>query len=106
MIATYYDRVIAKKQVQWTFVTITRMLPLLLCFKLEKFCSSERKIAEFDQNTSAYERERIRIDWIVQSHGIPALNDDEIELTVDPDSICKTLTKTVSEISITSVKST
>ena len=42
----------------------------------------------------------------MQSHGIPALNDDEIELTVDPDSICKTLTKTVSEISITSVKST
>ena len=58
------------------------MLPLLLCFKLEKFRSSERKIAELDQNTSALERERIRIDfwdWIVQSHGIPALNDDEIE---------------------------
>ena len=68
-----------------------------------------RKIAELDQNTSAKERERIRIDfwdWIVQSHGIPALNDDEIELTVDLYSISKTLTKTVSEISITSVKST
>ena len=63
---------------------MTRMLPLLLCFKLEKFCSTERKFAELDQNTSAEERERIRLDfwdWIVQSHGIPAQNDDEVELT-------------------------
>ena len=61
---------------------MTRMLPLLLCFKLEKFCSSEQKFAELDQNMSAEERERIRIDfwdWIVQSYWIPALNDDEIE---------------------------
>ena len=61
------------------------MLPLLLCFKLEKFCSSERKFAELDQNTSAEERERIRTDfwdWILQSHGIPALNEDEIESAV------------------------
>ena len=62
---------------------MTTMLPLLLCFKLENSCIFERKIAELDLNTSAEERERIRIDfwnWIVQSHGIPTLNDDEIEL--------------------------
>ena len=64
---------------------MTRMLPLLLCFKLENSCSFERTFAELDQNTSAEERERIRIDfwdWIVQSHGIPTLNDDEIELSL------------------------
>ena len=55
------------------------------CFfalNLKNLCSLEQKFAELDQNTSAEERERIRIDfwdWIVQSHGIPALNDDEIE---------------------------
>ena len=62
---------------------MTRMLSSLLCFKLENFCSFERNFAELDQNTSAGERERIRIDfwdWIVHSHGIPTLNDDEIEL--------------------------
>ena len=62
---------------------MTRLLPLLLCFKLENSCSFERKFTELDQNTPAEERERIRINfwgWIVQSHGIPTLNDDEIEV--------------------------
>ena len=48
-------------------------------------CGLERKFTELDQNTSAKERERIRIDfwdWIVQSHGIPTLNDDEIEMII------------------------
>ena len=71
------------------------MLPLLLCFKLEKLCSSKRKFAELDRNTSAGERERIRIDfwdWIVQSHGIPALNDDEIELKANTTTRKRNLT--------------
>ena len=58
---------------------------MLLCFKLENSCSLERQFAELDQNTTAEERERIRIDfwdWIVQSHGIPTLNDDEIECSI------------------------
>ena len=45
-----------------------------------------RQFLELDQNTTAEERERIRIDfwdWIVQSHGIPTLNDDEIECSID-----------------------
>ena len=58
---------------------------MLLCFKLENSCSLERQFAELDQNTTAEERERICIDfwdWIVQSHGIPTLNDDEIECSI------------------------
>ena len=58
---------------------------MLLCFILENSCSLERQFAELDQNTTAEERERIRIDfwdWIVHSHGIPTLNDDEIECSI------------------------